>query len=91
MKKKISSGCPIKRTSVVRHSTVNMKTGEETPGKTEVVTKECGIPLFGDPICRGCAQGWEVPENKFANEKERARALKLGGILLPHLKSRKGQ
>lgn len=77
MKKKIAFDCQIKRIMVIRHSTVDMRTGEQTPGKIEVVTKECGTPLFGDQVCRGCAQGWEVEENKFASEKEKARAAAL--------------
>lgn len=70
-------GCPIRRTKVTKHSTLNMATGESKPGRTTVGTEECGTPLFGDKVCRACAQGWEVPENKFANAKELAKAKRL--------------
>lgn len=71
-------GCPIKRTKVTKHSTISMATGEEKTGRTTVGTEACGIPLFGDKVCRACAQGWEVPENKFASAKEKAKAKRMG-------------
>ena len=76
MKKKQSTQCTIRRIVVVRHSTIDMQTGKETPGKTQVVTEACGTPLFGDPtgVCRSCAEGWQVKGNKFASDKEKTRA-----------------
>ncbi len=85
MKKSQSTHCTIKRIVTVQHSTFNLRTGKRTKGKTEVVTQECGTPLFGEAtgICRSCAQGWEVKGNRFASKAERARAI---ALLQPHLR-----
>ena len=72
--------CTVRRTSKVTHGTVNMVSGKSTKGRTEIVTEACGTPLFGEPenttgICRACAEGWEVPDNRFADPKEKERAM----------------
>lgn len=71
--------CTIRRTCVVTHGTLNMHTGDTHMDRRETVTKECGTPLFGRDlergICRGCAAGWEHPDNRFADDAERQRAV----------------
>lgn len=80
VKRAYHHSCTIIRTVKVTHSTLNMVSGKTTEGKTEIVTKPCGIPLFGKPhsttgVCRHCAEGWSVKDNCFANDQERARAV----------------
>jgi len=59
-----------------------MVTGATRPREVDPVnieTKPCGSPLFGADvargICRGCASGWEVDGNRYADPAERSRAL----------------
>lgn len=77
------SSCGILRTFVVTHGTMEFGTGTIKMGRKETVTEIHNTPLFGDAdrvhgVCRACRDGWEVPDNKFANEAERARALAAG-------------
>jgi hypothetical protein len=80
-KKPRYSSCTILRTFVRTYGgTLNMVTGEIKPGnRKETVTEVCGVPLFGDDVwtgvCTSCRRGWEVPDNTFANDAERKRAL----------------
>lgn len=75
------TSCTITRTFVRKtYSFVDLK----TPISAETVTEPCATPLFSEDeattgVCRSCARGWEVPNNRFANEAERERALKVGG------------
>ncbi len=77
------SSCTVKRTFVRTSGKMNARTGELKVEKTETVTEECNVPLFGDHerkvgVCRGCAGGWEVQDNRFADEAEKLRAARLG-------------
>ncbi len=46
-----------------------------------LVIEPCGIPLVNTQerssgVCNSCRQGYEAPENEFANDAERQRAIK---------------
>ena len=79
MKTKQHHACTILRT-FVRTSYKSLDDAQhERNGKSETVTEACNIPLFGNDartsgVCSSCAEGWEVEENKFANDAERKRA-----------------
>jgi len=80
MKRRYHNSCTVMRTFRRTHGTLDLVTGKTGKGRSETVTEACNVPLFGPPesktgICRACAEGWEVPDNRFANEKEKARAL----------------
>lgn len=67
--------CPIIRTYVVKHGTLNLETMLTTHTSEEIVTGPCGTPLFGNQrYCRSCSAGWEVEDNRFASDAERERA-----------------
>lgn len=73
--------CIILRTMKITHSKMNLQTGQQTVIGEEIVTRACETPLFSDQarssrICGSCSNGWEVEDNKFANEDEKAKALK---------------
>ena len=77
---KLHHSCTILRTFVRSHGTINLTTGKSSIDHSETVTEPCGVPLFsGDTqltgVCRECAEGWEHPQNTFANEAERNRAI----------------
>jgi hypothetical protein len=60
------SDCTQMRRKLVTHSSLNMATGETTPGRQEWVTEPCGTPLFGakgQTLCRSCLSGWTHPNN----------------------------
>ena len=75
----LPTNCTIARTFVRTHGTLNLGSGEVKENSRETVTEACGVPLFGKDtkrgVCRACASGWEVPDNRFANATERERAL----------------
>jgi len=78
--------CTIVRTFKRITRTVNVMTHAWRDEKVEMVTAPCEVPLFCDDemetgICRGCATGWEVGDNRFATEKERERAMESRGSL----------
>jgi hypothetical protein len=80
MKKPYRSSCTILRTFKVTHGTLDLATGKTAKGRSETVTQPCNTPLFGAPetatgVCRSCAEGWEVPDNRFATPEEKAKAL----------------
>jgi hypothetical protein len=64
----MANDCTKMRRKLVTHSTLNMWSGEVTPGSREWVTEPCGVPLF-DPrskakgICPACEGGWTHPNN----------------------------
>lgn len=67
-----SDSCRIMRRKLVRHSTVNIVTGERSAETEEWVTEPCGVPLFGERevltgVCRSCANGW-THENNYPVE-----------------------
>lgn len=72
----MANSCTQMRRKLVRHSTLNMVTGEKTPGREEWLTEPCNIPLFGDSrgggVCRSCAGGWTHPENYPVKEGDGA-------------------
>ncbi|RUW55576.1 hypothetical protein EOA32_00730 [Mesorhizobium sp. M1A.F.Ca.ET.072.01.1.1] len=64
----MANNCTKLRRMLVKHGSYNMTTGETTAKREEWVTRECGVPLFGETerktgICRACARGWTHPEN----------------------------
>lgn len=79
--------CPVMRRKRVRHGTISMVPvgagdhvgdgGFQETGH-EWRTEPCGVPLFGREreagICRGCASGWEVPENYPVTTLDQFRA-----------------
>ena len=69
----ISKGCSVMRRMLVKHSTVNMVTGESKETSQEWVTKPCGTPLVQEQervtlVCSSCASGWTHPHN-FRHEE----------------------
>lgn len=75
----MANSCTIKRTFVRNHGTFSLATGKIEMTRSETVTEQCNVPLFGDTdrqrgICSACAEGWEVPDNTFADDAERSRA-----------------
>jgi hypothetical protein len=81
---KVTPATPLPNCTIIRtfdriHGTLNIGTGETKENSRETVTEACSVPLFGKEtkrgVCRACAKGWEVPDNRFANAAERERAL----------------
>lgn len=60
--------CPVQRTKLMRHFSVDMRTGEHTDQESTWVTEACGAPMFtaaelAANQCRSCSAGWSHPEN----------------------------
>jgi hypothetical protein len=60
--------CTVMRRVLVKHSTLDLETGQYVQGKEEWVTRPCGKPLFSDAEkqsgkCKSCQKGWTHPEN----------------------------
>lgn len=60
--------CIVERQKTVRHSTLNIVTGETTTkGEPTIVVEPCNTPIFGKGgfpgVCSACADLWEHPEN----------------------------
>lgn len=77
------NSCTVRRIVKETHYLLSMATGKTGKGRSKVVTKACGTPLFGEPesltgICLSCARGWEVEDNRFVNEEERKWAANEG-------------
>lgn len=72
-KAKRYDSCTKMRRMFIQNFTLSMATGERTLVGEEWVTRECGVPLFGDDetktgICRSCANGWTHPNNHPVQE-----------------------
>jgi hypothetical protein len=72
--------CTISRIVVRSYGTLNIITGKVGPMvRGEPETGPCNVPLFGDDtasgVCRSCRSGWEHPDNRFASEAEKRRAV----------------
>lgn len=67
--KAVITSCQVIRRMLIKHSTLNIATGETSSmAREEWVTRPCGTPLFGDEEravgkCRSCAKGWTHPNN----------------------------
>lgn len=66
--KRMTDSCTKMRRMLISSGALNAATGETKITASEWVTRECGVPLFGDKerkagICRSCASGWTHPEN----------------------------
>jgi hypothetical protein len=53
---------------LVTQGKLDINTGETTTESAEWVTRECGIPLFGEKeqqsgVCKSCSDGWTHPLN----------------------------
>lgn len=61
----MSGCCTQMRRKLVRHSTLNIESGDTKEIRSEWVTEPCNVPLFGDVgnVCRSCLGGWTHPEN----------------------------
>ena len=69
-----SNDCTQVRRMLITTSTLNIATGQTTPGASEWVTRPCGTPLFGARSralgkCPACESGWTHPNN-YAVEVE---------------------
>ncbi len=82
--KVISNQCGVMRVKLVTHTTFDMRTGAKGGERQEWVTEPCGTPMFGDRekadgMCRGCASGWNHPENYRADGPRPNAVVKGGG------------
>jgi len=60
-------GCTVLRRMRIRHSNIDLRSGEVEEGGFEWVTRACNTPLFGADrkigVCRSCRSGWTHPHN----------------------------
>lgn len=59
------SSCKQMRCALVKTYNLNMETGERKLIGEEWKVQPCNVPLFNkiQKMCRGCAEGWSVPNN----------------------------
>lgn len=67
--------CSVWRVKEVTYQTLDVLTGKVVPKGKETVLERCNIPLFDGTfnktgVCRSCANGWQVPENRPATPEE---------------------
>lgn len=67
--------CTRLRTKQITRGTFNPTTGAIATTSVETRTQPCGTPLFADAerntgICSGCHDGWAVPGNRLATDRE---------------------